>query len=82
LSNRSNAAGGLSTCSLVPLASVRISGTHRAFWHAGDTFGAAISDFADTVAELYLHLSDTEALSEDLIVVRDTLARYIAVRQQ
>ena len=47
----------------------------------GETFGAAIYDFSDTVAELYLHLNDAEALSEDLIALRTALSRYIDIRR-
>lgn len=48
----------------------------------GDTFTAAVADFAETVAELYLQLCEREALSEDLIAVRDRLSHYIDVRPQ
>lgn len=48
----------------------------------GDTFGNAMTDFADTIAELYLYLSNTEALSNDLIAVRNRLSHYISVRTQ
>lgn len=43
----------------------------------GDTFTGAIADFGETIAELYLHLSESEALSADLITVRDRLSHYI-----
>lgn len=48
----------------------------------GDTFSDAMTDFADTIAELYLHLDKTEALSDDLTYVRDVLSDYIHVRTQ
>lgn len=48
----------------------------------GDTFTGAVADFADTVAELYLQLCESEALSEDLTAVRDRLSYYIDVRLQ
>lgn len=48
----------------------------------GDTFGNAMTDFADTIAELYLHLYETEALSDDLAYVRNMLSHYIDVRTQ
>jgi len=48
----------------------------------GDTFTDAAADFGETIAELYLQLCDNEALSDDLISIRDRLSHYIDVRPQ
>ncbi|MGB7471488.1 MAG: hypothetical protein WBW58_19120, partial [Candidatus Acidiferrum sp.] len=43
----------------------------------GETFSAAIDDFAHIVAELYIDLLERENLSSDLVAVRDQLSHYL-----
>jgi len=49
----------------------------------GESFSAAIDDFASTIAELYLRLAPgDETLSSDLIALRDKVSHYVQVRPQ
>ncbi len=46
----------------------------------GDTFGAAMEDFAHTIAELFIELGEASSLSQDLSAIREKLSGYIEVR--
>lgn len=78
----------LRLCEPIPLRTERSERGISVIWEDieefgfGDTFGNAMTDFADTISELYLYLSNTEALSDDLIAVRNRLSHYITVRTQ
>ena len=46
----------------------------------GDTFGAAMDDFARTISELFIELGEAPRLSPDLSAIREKLSAYIDVR--
>ncbi len=46
----------------------------------GDTFGAAMDDFAHTISELFIELGEASRLSPDLSAIREKLSAYIDVR--
>ena len=46
----------------------------------GSTLSEAIFDFAATVTELYVTLSEKESLSDDLLEVKNKLCEYIELR--
>jgi hypothetical protein len=46
----------------------------------GDTFGAAMEDFARTISELFIELGEAPNLSQDLAAIRDKLSAYIEFR--
>jgi hypothetical protein len=47
----------------------------------GDTFGAALDDFALTLSELFIELGEASRLSHDLSALKEKLSTYIEVRQ-
>lgn len=77
---------GLRLVKPIPLKTDKTKDTVSAVWEDisefgyGDTLSEAIFDFARTVAELYLTLSEKESLSDDLLRVKDKLSEYIEPR--
>ena len=71
----------------IPLRAEKDSGTVSVVWEDiqefgyGDTLSDALYDFAETVTELFIRLSDEgSSLSGDLLTVRGKLTEYIEFR--
>ena len=70
----------------IPLKTEKTKGTVSVVWEEinefgyGGTLSEAIFDFAATVTELHVTLSEKESLSDDLLEVRNKLSEYIELR--
>lgn len=70
----------------IPLKTEKTKDTVSVVWEDisefgyGSTLSEAIFEFAATVSELYVTLSEKESLSDDLLKVRNKLSEYIEPR--